>query len=465
MKRLRQLPIYVALLAVCALFLFPFYWLVISSLKSVAGMDLEPPSLYPAEQLTVNLRAATKEAVYTAEGAKWLRLTRSPDLLAGTSSNGRITIHRPPPSMGEVGEVRTGGVVDIPPKGNGAKRNRDGGESEPAKAHPEGSYYLQLKDNDPTKLVKWFPYDKVKRSVWPKPELDLKAVPVNAVRGKNLAVVAKLVRQLDNGFSELLFTAAAKSGPLGSVAVQRDIPHQDIRFFSAHWDNFAKALRGPEASIGTTSSGFLLFMRNSLFISLMAVIGQILSSSFVAFGFARLNFRGRNTLFVILLATLMVPAQVTLIPLFSIYKSIGWIDSFLPLIVPQFTAGAFNVFLIRQFMLGLPRELDESAEIDGANPFRIYLSVILPNCGPVLIIVGLFTFVASWQDVLGPLIYLDNPKYRTVSLGLEYFRSPYVDNRPLLMAGALLSMIPVACLFLVAQRYIMSGIATTGLKG
>ena len=140
-------------------------------------------------------------------------------------------------------------------------------------------------------------------------------------------------------------------------------------------------------------------------------------------------------------------------------------DSFWPLIVPQFTAGAFNVFLIRQFMLGLPKELDESAELDGASAFRVYRSIVLPNCKPVLIIVGLFSFVSAWQDVMGPLIYLDNPDYRTISLGLEYFRSPYVDNRPLLMAGALLSMLPVAALFLVAQRYILAGVATTGMKG
>ncbi len=132
--------------------------------------------------------------------------------------------------------------------------------------------------------------------------------------------------------------------------------------------------------------------------------------------------------------------------------------------MPHFTAGAFNVFLIRQFMLTLPKELDESAAMDGASPFRVYRSIIFPMCAPVLIVVGLFTFVATWQDVMGPLIYLDNPDYRTVSLGLEFFRSPYVDNRPLLMAGAVLAMLPVACLFLIAQRYILSGIATTGLK-
>ncbi|MDR3688693.1 MAG: ABC transporter permease subunit [Fimbriimonas sp.] len=550
MKRLRPLPIYIVLLMVCTLFLFPFYWVVISSLKSVAGMDLEPPSMYPAERLTVDLEANTKQRIFVADGSQWLRLAQSPDLLQADVNQGAPSAHSSPPprpSEGDVGEERTGrggenrsrkspltesgngthpsratpsansGPAPRPSEGDvGEERTGRGGDNRsrkspltesgngtyPSRATPsansgpaprpsegevgeertgrggqgrnrisphspsdEGAYYLQLKDGKATQLVQWFADDKVKPTSWSTAELELKAMPVNAIGAKHLAVVAKIVRQTDNGYSELLFTTDAKSGPLGSVAVLKDVPHQDIRFFSAHWDNFEKALKGPEASIGTKSSGFLLFMRNSLFISVMAVLGQILSSSFVAFGFARLNFKGRNALFIVLLATLMLPAQVTLIPLFSIYKSIGWIDSFLPLIVPQFTAGAFNVFLIRQFMLGLPRELDESAEIDGANAIRVYRSIILPNCGPVLIIVGLFTFVASWQDVLGPLIYLDNPNYRTVSLGLEYFRSPYVDNRPLLMAGALLSMIPVACLFLIAQRYIMSGIATTGLKG
>jgi ABC-type glycerol-3-phosphate transport system permease component len=290
-------------------------------------------------------------------------------------------------------------------------------------------------------------------------------VPVEEVAGMGpVAVVAKSVRQAEGRYDELLFTVPASATAFGDTKILHNVDHHEIREFVAHWDNYPKTLKGPEASIGGQSAGFLLFMRNSMFISTMAVIGQVLSSSLVAFGFARLNFKGRDTLFVILLATLMVPAQVTLIPLFTIYKSLGWIDTFLPLIVPPFTAGAFNVFLIRQFLLTVPKELDESASIDGATPLRIYWSVLLPIASPVLIVVGLFTFVGSWQDVMGPLIYLDNPKYRTVTLGLEYFRSPYVDNRPLLMAGAVLSIIPVAILFLIGQRYIMSGIATTGLK-
>jgi len=410
----RLVPIYLALIAVCILFLFPFYWVIISSLKSVPGMDLIPPSLYPAERLTVDLTVPTEGRTFLADGSDWLLLARSPDLLAGAGS---------------------------------------------------GAYYLQVKEGKPSQLVQWYADGKAAPKPLNESSLKLEKVPVESVGGKALAVVAKMVRQGEDRFDELLFTAPDRTGALGGISIKKNVAHQEIRYYSAHWDNFAKALKGPEASIGGQSAGFLLFMRNSLFIACMAVLGQILSSSLVAFGFARTHFKGRNALFVVLLATLMVPAQVTLIPLFSIYKSIGWIDSFLPLIVPQFTAGAFNVFLIRQFMLGIPHELDESAEIDGASKFRIYRSIIFPNCAPVLIVVGLFTFVAAWQDVMGPLIYLDNPAYRTVSLGLEYFRSPYVDNRPLLMAGALLSMLPVAGLFLVAQRYIMSGIATTGLKG
>lgn len=412
---MKRFPVYVALVSVSALFMFPFYWVVISALKSVPGMNLEPPSMVPAEQLTVETRLVGAK-ILEAEGSQWVRLARSPDLFLG-------------------------GTAD-------------------------GAYYLQMTKDKPSSLVKWFPVPEPPKGVATGIGTDIQfpAVPVMSLSGLKQAVVAKMVRQTPTGFDELLF-AADPAARLGEISIKKNVPHEDIRFLSAHWDNFAKALKGPEASIGGKSGGFLLFMRNSLMVAVLAVLGQILSSSLVAFGFSRMNFKGRDLLFVVLLATLMVPGQVTLIPLFSIYKSIGWMDSFLPLIVPQFTAGAFNVFLIRQFMIGLPRELDESAEIDGATPLRIFGSIVLPNCKPVLIVVGLFTFVAAWQDVMGPLIYLDNPDYRTVSLGLEYFRSPYVDNRPLLMAGALLSMLPVALLFLIAQRYILAGIATTGMKG
>jgi multiple sugar transport system permease protein len=395
----RNLPIYLALIALAALFLFPFYWVVISSLKSVEGMSLKPPAMFPAEVKTESWveRGVT---VFEMEDERWAALT--------------------------------------------------------------GDFAVQLtEDGKPTQLVRELPADRFPVGG---ADLSFERVPVYNVEGKTYTVVARMVRQGEDTFSETLFAVPEGERTLAKLEVLENVANQEVRGWSAHPDNFKKALEGPEATIGGESSGFLLFMRNSLFISTMAVLGQILASSLVAFGFARMRFKGREFLFILLIATLMVPAQVTLIPLFTIYKTIGWVDTFLPLIVPHFAGGAFNIFLIRQFMLGFPKELDESASLDGATPFRIYWSVILPNCAPVLIVVGLFTFVGTWQDVMGPLIYLDNPNYRTVTLGLEYFRSPYVDNRPLLMAGAVLAMLPVALLFLVAQRYIMSGISTTGMK-
>ena len=213
MKRLRTLPIYLALIAVSILFLFPFYWVVISSLKSVAGMDLEPPSMLPAEQLTVDLEAQTNQRIFSADGNEWLRLAQSTNLLdanqTGRAEQDAHSSLKPLSTVREVGEVRTG---------------REGQDHSRQRSNMNGAYYLQLKDGKATKLVQWYTDDKVKPSTWPKAEIDLKAVPVNSIRGKNLAVVAKLVRQTDNGFSELLFTAPAQSGPLGSIAVQKDVP-------------------------------------------------------------------------------------------------------------------------------------------------------------------------------------------------------------------------------------------------
>ena len=407
---MKKFPIYLGLVTVSLLLMFPFYWLVVSSLKSVPGMNLVPPTLYPAERLVQTVMGTLPFC--SVDGKTWVELAASLDVLSPSQDKGR--------------------------------------------------YLLKVDDGRPTQLVKWYS-DATIPGVIPK-TIDFKDLPVEDVQGERRIVLAKLVRQSEHGFNEVLFSVPA-NGDLKTIRVDKDQHHSEIRKTSVHWENYSKALAGPEASIGGKSAGFLLFMRNSLFISMIAVIGQVVSSSLVAFGFARTRFKGREFLFVILLATLMVPGQVTLIPLFYLYKSIGWVDSFLPLTIPQFAGGAFNVFLIRQFMLGLPKELDESATLDGANLWTVFWKVIFPNCRPVLIVVGLFTFVHSWQDVLGPLIYLDNPDFRTAALGLEYFRSPYVDNRPLLMAGALLSMLPVAILFLFAQRYIMSGIATTGLKG
>ncbi len=407
MRRLGPWPLTIVLAAISVLYIFPFYWVLISSLKSVEGLSLKPPSLIPSEPRFMKLQVPGADRVFVADQIQWLRLTEV---------DGQV-------------------------------------------------YGLQLEGGKPTQLVRSFSPGQLETD--PKAAsttVNFDKVPVHRFGAKTLGIVAKIVRNNDGDVSETLFVLPEGAKDLGPLAVSNDTDHEEIRDFHARWENYPETLKGPEASIGGQSIGFITFMKNSLFISAMAVLGQVLVSSLVAFGFARLKFKGRDALFVLLLTTLMVPSQVTLIPLFTIYKNLGWIDTFLPLIVPHFTAGAFNVFLIRQFLLGFPKELDESAAIDGASPWRIYWSIILPNSTPVLIVVGLFTFVGTWQDVMGPLIYLDKPSHRTVALGLEYFRSPYVDNRHLLMAGAVLAMLPVTLLFLFAQRYIMSGIVTTGLK-
>lgn len=413
-----RIALYAALFAIASVLLFPFYWVLSSSVKSLEGLSMTPPSFYPSEVQKEIISLKANGRVYSYDQKRWLLLARSPDLI------------------------------------NGGRQ--------------PGGYYARLDDATPSQLVNWLPNGAALPVEAAALSIVFRNSPIHRLSdGQRVAIAARMVRQdPETGrLDELVFAAVPGAREVEDLSILLNVEHEEIRQLHFRWSNYPETLAGPEASIGEESVGFFIFMRNSFFISLMAVLGQVLSGSLVAFGFARVQFKGRQLLFVLLLATMMIPGQVTLIPLFSIYKHLGWIDTFLPLIIPHFTAGAFNVFLMRQYMLTLPKELDESAAIDGCSTLRTYFSIILPNCIPVLIVVGLFTFVYTWQDVMGPLIYLDNPEFRTVTLGLEYFRSPYVDNRHLLMTGAVLAMLPVALLFVFFQRYIMSGIATTGLKG
>lgn len=408
--------VYLALAAIAVLFMFPFYWILSSSLKSRKCMAMVPPAYFPCEAETTGLRIAANKRIVEFDEQQWFRLCSSQDL---------------------IGENNT-----------------------------SGGYYIKLDGYKPTSLVRWMADSNVSVVISPVNDMEFPRAQVHRIKGdsEEVIVVAKMVRQSKKQFNEIIFIAS-NQGNVNKVEPLLNAKHKQIRQFSCRWENYPETLEGPDATLTENKIGFATFLRNSFFISTMAVIGQIISSSIVAYGFSRLRFKGRDFLFVIVLATMMIPGQVTLIPLFAIYKHLGWINTFLPLIVPHFTAGAFNVFLMRQYMLTLPKELDESAAIDGCGPIRRYFFIILPNCVPVLIVVSLFTFVYTWQDVMGPLIYLDNPAYRTVTLGLEYFRSPYVDNAHLLMTGAVMAMLPVAILFIFLQKYIMSGIATTGLKG
>jgi len=226
------------------------------------------------------------------------------------------------------------------------------------------------------------------------------------------------------------------------------------------WDNFAKGWAGfGDITFGT-------FFVNSGIVTTFVVIGTLISSTLVAFGFARLQFRLKKVLFVCLLATIMLPHQVTLIPQYIMFHKIGWVNTFYPLIVPAFIGGVpFFIFLMIQFIRGIPRELDEAAIIDGCSTFGIFWNIILPLTKPALATVAIFSFYWTWDDFMSPLIYLNDTKLFTVSLGLRLFSDPSaVTAWGPLFAMSIASLIPTFLIFLFFQKQLVEGVATTGIK-
>lgn len=204
---------------------------------------------------------------------------------------------------------------------------------------------------------------------------------------------------------------------------------------------------------------------NSFYITVLIVGIQLITASMAAYAFAKIRFRGVDFLFLFFLATMMIPKQVTMIPLYMIMSQIGWLDTHLALIVPGALFNAFSVFLLRQFVMGIPKELEEAAVVDGANPLRIYWSVILPLIRPALAAVGIFAFMGTWNNFLEPLIYLSTPDLFTVPLLLNYFKGLHATDWGLMMAGSTISIIPVLIIYIIAQRQIIEGVALTGIKG
>jgi len=222
------------------------------------------------------------------------------------------------------------------------------------------------------------------------------------------------------------------------------------------WENYREAL---------TYLPFGRYAINTLIISLGAIAGHVLSCTLVAYAFARLRAPGKDFLFLLVLSTLMLPYPVTMVPLFAIFNGLGWIDTFLPLIVPAFFGNAFYIFLLRQYFLTLPPELEDAARIDGANTLQVLWRVILPISTPALATVVIFTFQATWNDFLQPLIYLQDQSHYTLTLGLNFFRGSFQVNWAYLMAASLVVVLPVVIVFFFTQRLFIQGIAMTGMKG
>lgn len=225
---------------------------------------------------------------------------------------------------------------------------------------------------------------------------------------------------------------------------------------SPHWGNYAEVWNAID---------FPRLLFNTVALALIGTFGTVLSCTLVAYGFARFRFPGRGLLFTLLLATIFLPAAVTLIPTYTLFVKLGWVGTWLPLLVPAFFANAYDVFLIRQYLLTIPRDLDEAAAIDGASAFRILRSVVLPQAWPVIVAVSIFTFVYSWNDFFGPLIYLTgHDDIQPLQVGLSHFNGVYHTRTNLIQAGNLMTLFIPVLLFVIFQRVFTRGIVITGVE-
>ncbi|HSH77527.1 MAG TPA: carbohydrate ABC transporter permease [Herpetosiphonaceae bacterium] len=250
----------------------------------------------------------------------------------------------------------------------------------------------------------------------------------------------------------LIWTVSTSLKPLDQIFVYpiKWIPEPFV------WSNYPDVFRRVP---------FLQYTINTIIITTFGVIGSLLGSSLAGYSFARLRFPGKRWMFRIMLATLMVPGFVTLIPSFIMFKSFGWLDTYLPILVPAFFATPYNTFLLRQFFLTIPPELEDAARIDGASTYRIFWSIILPLAKPALTTIAIFAFFYYWNEFLGPLIYLQSESKFPISLGISAFVSEHTNNYALMMAATTMALIPPLVLFFVAQRVFIQGVVVTGVKG
>ena len=268
------------------------------------------------------------------------------------------------------------------------------------------------------------------------------------------AALAHLVL-VAGGFFLMIPLAWMLSTSLKSLGAVMSLPPEWIPS-TFHWENYADIFR---------LVPFGRYVWNTVVITLLDVVGKIVSCSLVAFAFARLRWRGREAVFLIMLATMMLPPQVTMIPQFVVFKHMELIDTIVPLVLPNWLGGPFLTFLLRQFFMSIPLDLDDAARIDGASNFGIYWRIVLPLSKPALAAVAIFMFNGSWNDFFGPLIYLHSRDKYTIALGLRSFQDQNYTEWHLLMAASLVAMLPVVLIFFFAQKYFIQGIVFTGVKG
>lgn len=287
----------------------------------------------------------------------------------------------------------------------------------------------------------------------------------------------RLLKRVEPGMWQV--TERSKTSKVAEKDLKRDVvPLAAIESsVKLRFDNYPKSLAAMggrsmddiEAGLAPADSNvfvsFWTFVGNTVLVSVLGVIGTVLSNAIVAYGFARLNWRGRDAFFAATLATMMIPYPVLMVPLFGLFERLGWIGTLLPLWVPSFFGNAFTIFLMRQFFRSIPSELSEAARIDGCSEWRIFWQIVLPLCRPVLAVAGLFHFLYAWNDFLGPLIYLTKRDTFTLGLALQNYQTTHGGVQwHFLMAASVVTIIPVVVLFFLTQKTFVRGIATTGTK-
>jgi multiple sugar transport system permease protein len=298
----------------------------------------------------------------------------------------------------------------------------------------------------------WLPHDNVRV------EVDGKMLPLYDVQLQSGTVPLALVSIAEG--KGLFVDPSNPSVVYKDVRMKNATPRMQISFL---WQNYPAAMnRSTRVGMGVT---FWTYFRNSLVIALFSILGTLLSNTPVAYAFARIRFPGRDWLFIVVLATMMLPFQVTMIPLYLFFNDfLKWGDTFYPLIIPTFFANAYDVFLLRQFFRTIPEELSDAARVDGASEFDIFRRIILPLSTPVLATVTVFTFLWAWNDFQGPLLFLTSPRNFTMALGLQDFESQRTVSWNLLMSASVVFTVPIIIAFFFAQRTFIQGIKLTGLK-
>lgn len=299
----------------------------------------------------------------------------------------------------------------------------------------------------------WIPTQQIKV------EIDGKPCGLATTHYQGTEVEVAVTKEMDGGDRQVQIVKPATLAGQSFVCNKQTLT--EIRHFAPVWQNYPNALKflPPETNYG------MVFLTNTLIISGLSIVGTLLSSSMVAYSFARLRWPGRDQLFFVLLATMMIPSAVTLMPQFLIFRALGWVDTLRPLWVPSFFGAAFNIFMLRQFFMGIPTELEEAARIDGCSFYTIYWRIMLPQIKPALAAITIMAFMGAWNNFQGPLIYISSPENEPLSYALQLFQSGHSSEPGQLMAFATMVMLPVLVLFFFSQRYFIQGITLTGIKG